>query len=230
MKGQSNRFEILSGPIYQNGDGLRLNGILYEEAPFAAPKGVVALRTPPDAAGNVSVVFAIPEVGKVNLPGDPVLPTEVVTLEIYGNRDDSETQGRVPLLRRAVDATEPFLERFVVPSSSTMATMNTFTVTLTRRGRTSEFSTHGMTEAFVWPELNFGPTTNPNILTLTWPESDYFTVEKADDLLPRWRPVDLTPTTMNGMARVDVPLRDDVGGEIFRLKLSPSAILSALDN
>ncbi|MDA0811338.1 MAG: hypothetical protein O3C21_02950 [Verrucomicrobia bacterium] len=161
---------VTRSPFFTNGLrlGLGPQGIVHATQPFNAPMQLAALKSPPDASGQVSMVFALPKLGDSTNGGLPAAPGEKVTIEFYANDGLAESQGRYPLFVREIDPTKAWSERFVVSPSSLMATKATFTVTLTRRGKTSEFSSRTVRETFVWPELLIAPS-KPGEITLAWP-------------------------------------------------------------
>jgi len=119
---------IERGPIYENNN----QGILYTVMPHD-PIPIFAGRSAPNANGEVLLIFS-------------ARPEEDVdgTMEIYGNDDCSNPEGRVPVLQQRVFRNEvrdkPFLAAISVPESSPIATLDGFTATLTIDDSTSTFS------------------------------------------------------------------------------------------
>ncbi len=100
-------------PIYGNGDGLGVAGIVYENNPHKAPMELAALRALADPSGKVTVIFALPKLGANTATNNvPVMPGEKATVEFFANNGPSDTQGRVPLFKRAIDPTKGWSERF----------------------------------------------------------------------------------------------------------------------
>lgn len=125
--------QITGNFIYENDAG-----IVYGEAPFNPPAGVLVMRTDPTDQDRVGVFVAVAPTGA---PGE-------VTLEIFGNRNCENAQGRVLLLKRAVAGNKPMLEFFSTESWNSFGTMNGFTVTATRGSSTSSFSPCGEAQPF----------------------------------------------------------------------------------
>lgn len=119
--------------VYENGAG-----IAYATAPFAAPEFVYAMRSDPSDTGRVGMFIAIPATGA---PGE-------VTLEIFGNRNCTEPQGRVPLLSRKVPGNAPFVEFFAADSLQSFGTLDGYTATVTRGAATSAYSPCGTVRPF----------------------------------------------------------------------------------
>ena len=229
--GETSAVSILGGSIYENGNGLGEAGILYDSKPFPAPRQVIALRTVSDTSGKVTVAFAVPTVGKYEddtEEGDaPNLMEEPqTTLEIWGNRDASETQGRTLVVSEVIDPGKPFAKKLEVESDSFIATAQNFTATLTRGIQTSGFSTASQAENIVWPELSFAPDAEPGEITFQWPVAagaGVFVVEESPTLEGPWHKRAVDPVRNGENLEVTLPVGD--GDQFFRLVLDPDAAL-----
>jgi hypothetical protein len=198
---------IQAGPIYANGTGLAFEGILYDTAPFPAPAPPVILRSRPGDNGKVTVVYLVAAVGG---PGD-------VEWEIYGNRA-TEDQGRTPLIRRTTQAAEPLIGKIEVEATSAFAVLENFTATITRDGRTSEFSksSPGLSFELSKPLLSIASDTE---LTMQWPGFPVVVPEQADNATGPWEPVTASPViSADGTAVLTLPI--EAGAKFFRLRLN----------
>jgi len=198
---------IQGGPIYANGTGLGLDGILYEVPPFPPPAPPLIMRSNPDANGKVTVVYLM---GAVGGDGD-------VEVEIYGNRQ-SESQGRTPLVRKTVKSSEPLIAKMEVAESAAFAVLENFTATASRDGRTSAFSA-------AVPALSFelskprAVAVSDTELTLQWSGSPFIVPEQADDPTGPWEPVTAQPVIgADGTAVLTLPIQ--AGSKFFRLRLN----------
>lgn len=198
---------IQAGPIYANGAGLGVEGIFYDTAPFPAPAPPVILRSRPDDNGKVVVVYLVAAAGG---PGE-------VELEIYGNRA-GENQGRTPLLRRTVPAAGPLIGKIEVEATSAFVVLESFTVTITREGRTSGFSqdSPGLSFELSKPQLAAASDTE---LTMQWSGFPLIAPEQADSPTGPWEPVTATPVIgADGTAVLTLPI--EAGTKFFRLRLN----------
>ncbi len=120
--------------IFENNDV----GINYTAPPHNSVT-VFPFKSDPDPNDDILLMFADRFMGMG-------VPTEDVsgTLEIYGNDDCSNPEGRVPVLTQSINRStlsdKPFLAAVKVPMRSPIASLNGFTATLTIDGSTSEFS------------------------------------------------------------------------------------------
>jgi hypothetical protein len=220
--GEENFLSVLGGSITENGNGRGDAGIAYDTEPFDSPRAVTVLRTAPDTAGKVTMAFAAHTVGKLNEGGDE----PQTTLEIWGNRNELETQGRALLMSEVIDPEKPFAKKLEVESDSFFATAKNFTATLTRGRQTSVFSSVSTAKNIVWPELSFAPEANPGEITFEWPYSDgagVFVVEESPSVDGPWRERTVPPVSDGTTVKVTLPVGD--GDQFFRLVLDPDAAL-----
>ena len=211
IPGGDNSVSIRSGVIYENGDGQGENGIFYDRSPLSPPRGLVGFRTLPNRAKRVAVIFGLPRVSR---PGQNFADENPV-LEIWGNRSEPDTQGRVLLVSESIDPQKPFV---LMKEFSSSIPMKNFTATLTYKGRTSAFSSHTMGEFFRRPELNFGPSDGDSI-TLIWPDSPFFMLQTFNGKNPFWEQVQSEIVQKAGWNTVTLSIQDDVETEMFRLAL-----------
>jgi len=198
---------IQGRPIFGNGDGTALNGILHEFIPFPPPV-IVGIRVPPpNPGGKVKMIFT----GVVPASSGEAL------LEIYGNRE-GEMQGRTPLLRRTVAEGVPFLETLEVEENSAFTTLEVLTATVTRDGKTSGFSKATPIIHGALPPVQVTGATDTDI-TLQWPAGLPVQVERAISPEGPWQTFPVTPVIANGTAVATVPM-DSTGANFFRLKLA----------
>jgi hypothetical protein len=199
---------IQGGPIYENGTGLGLEGILYETPPFPSPPPPLILRTSPAGEAKVDVLLIADAAGG---EGE-------VEIEIFGNRA-SESQGRTPLIRRKLKASEPILERMEVEPSSAFAVLESFTATVTRDGRTSEFSLPSTALSFELTKPRV-VSVSDNELTLQWPGWPIIVAEQSDTPTGPWELVTTVPVVgPDGMAVLTLPI--EAGSKFIRLRLPP---------
>jgi hypothetical protein len=141
-----------------------------------------------------------------------------VEIEIFGNRA-SESQGRTPLIRRKLKASEPILERMEVEPSSAFAVLESFTATVTRDGRTSEFSLPSTALSFELTKPRV-VSVSDNELTLQWPGWPIIVAEQSDTPTGPWELVTTVPVVgPDGMAVLTLPI--EAGSKFIRLRLPP---------
>lgn len=198
---------IQGGPIYANGTGLSFEGILYDAPPTPPSGPPVILRSTAGDSGKVTVVYVVAAAGGVG----------EVEIEIYGNRA-LESQGRTPLIRRTTPAAQALIGKIEVEPSSAFAVLETFSVTVTRDGRTSEFSeaSPGLPFELSKPKLVAVSDTE---LTMQWSGSPLIVPEEADSPNGPWEPVTAQPVLgADGTAILTLPT--DAGTKFFRLRLN----------
>lgn len=217
---------LTGGSLYGNGNGLGPKGIFYDAEPFSAPERLFVFRTAPDDSNNSSVVFAIPTIG--GLTEDAVDEAETL-LEIWGNRNEEETQGYTRLLSQVIDPSKPFAKGFVVSADSFYVAAQNFTATLTRTligaKWTSTFSQAVEPERIVLPELELSLDTAPGVLGFQWPASSHpglFAVEEASSPNGPWHIVDVGPVRDGDNMTVSLPV--GTGNQYFRLAMNPDGI------
>ncbi|MCD8534657.1 MAG: right-handed parallel beta-helix repeat-containing protein, partial [Verrucomicrobia bacterium] len=198
---------IQGGPIYANGTGLSFEGILYNTPPIPPSAPPVILRSTAGDSGKVTVVYVVAAPGGVG----------EVEIEIYGNRA-LESQGRTPLLRRTTPAEQALIGKLEVEPGSAFAVLETFSVTVTRDGRTSEFSkvSPGLSFELSKPQLVAVSDTE---LTMQWSGSPLIFPEQADSPNGPWEPVTAQPVIgADGTAVLTLPT--EAGTKFFRLRLN----------
>ena len=196
---------IQGGPLYQNGDGAPEAALLYLDQ--SHPRPVVSVFPTPSAvlpAGKAGFTFA--GVSPSDSGGD-------VEIEIYGNRA-GERQGRTPLGRRTVKANEPFAILLEGDKGSALDTLPEFSVTATQDGRTSTFSQVKPVTIEVKPVVT---STSATDITLQWPATVPFILERAHTPSGPWVPVVTVPMIVDDTAIVTLPLDGDA--QYFRLIL-----------
>jgi PKD repeat protein len=127
---------IRNGPIFENGDH---RGIAYRgTGQPLPPASLTAMRTAPDTDGNVRLA-----IGAFPLGRGPTI------VEVYGNRDCDDPEGRVPILSRTVPDNGFLYEVLTLEESAIFATVGAITATATSPdGSTSTFSPCAPVEAF----------------------------------------------------------------------------------
>jgi hypothetical protein len=228
---ENNAVLIQGGSIYKNGNGSKATGIVYESAPFEPVSKFFVLKSQPHkVTGLVDVTFAVPEVGGVSEEGGIELKT---VLEIWGNPNDDEQQGRTLLLSKEIDPNDDFSYKTSVKADSAFATASNYTATLTRDKFTSVHSQAFKAVAFEWPELNFTPSEGEGAITLSedevgfrWPvglDAELFTLETASSFAGPWSTYEDSPTVNGDLVEAVVPLRPGEQ-QLFRLRINPSSL------
>jgi hypothetical protein len=165
------------------------------------------MRSRPGDNGKVTVVYLLAAPGGAG----------EVEWEIYGNRA-MESQGRTPLLRRTGSAAQPLIGKIEVESTSAFVTLENFTVTVTRDGRTSGFSEEspGLSFELSKPKLVVASDTE---LTMQWSGSPLIIPEQAESPTGPWEPVTANPViSADGTAVLTLPI--EAGSKFFRLRLN----------
>jgi hypothetical protein len=166
------------------------------------------------------VVFVTPNLsppaGKVSFAFTGVAPANPgsdVEIEIYGNRA-GERQGRTPLARRTVKPNDKFMFQLEGDPDSALATLPEFSATATQNGRTSTFSPVKPVKVEAKPVVTAATATD---ITLQWPATIPFTLERATTPSGPWLPVLTVPMIVDDIASVTLPLDGD--SQFFRLVL-----------
>jgi hypothetical protein len=228
---ENNAVLIQGGSIYKNGNGFKATGIVYESAPFDPVSKFFVLKSQPHkVTGLVDVTFAVPEVGGISEEGGLELKT---VLEIWGNPNDDEQQGRTLLLSKEIDPNEDFSYKTSVKADSAFATASNYTATLTRGKFTSTHSQAFKSVAFEWPELNYTPSEGEGAITLSedevgfrWPvvmDPELFILETASSFAGPWSTYEDSPTVNGDVVEAVVPLRPGEQ-QLFRLRINPSSL------
>ncbi len=196
--------------FYLNGDGMREAGIRYASAPFPAPELRVLRATDP-RTGQVTVIIAASAVGGAG----------EVTYDIFANPAEAQTQGRHYVGEATAAAGAELVRAQVVAPDSMLATSPSITVTASRGGATSAFSTRGVAEMVVFPELDFVDSPSDRI-TLQWNKPDpenLFVVTQSVSGGP-WE-VSNSPVMSSGDALLSSFAISDADEQIFRLEINP---------
>jgi hypothetical protein len=227
---ENNAVLIQGGSIYKNGNGSKEVGIVYEDAPLEPVSKFFVLKSQPHkSTGLVDITFAVPEVGGLSEEGGVELKT---VLEIWGNPNDDERQGRTLLLSKEIDPNEDFSYKTSVKPSSAFATASNYTATLTRGKFTSVHSQAFKPVAFEWPELNFTPSEGEGAITLSedeigfrWPvvvDPELFLLETATSFAGPWTPFE-GASVEGDVVEAVVPLGQGEQ-QLFRLRINPSSL------
>lgn len=225
-----NAVKILGGSYYKNGTGAAALGISYEAGYENPLEDLFVFRSNIDAnTGMVDVTFAIPAL----LDEDSNENNLETTLEIWGNRNNAETQGRTLLLSKPYDPTRDFSHKVTVKPDSAFVSAQNFTTTLTRNAFTSPFSQPVLPKALEWPRLDFAPpqgqggvTIKEDEVAFEWAiieDPELFILEEASSFAGPWRPVSASTSVDNGKAQVTVSLKNQ-DEQFFRLRINPSAL------
>ena len=199
---------IRSPSIYLNGTGAGDVGIAYDEAPFAPPSKVVALRSKPDENGTVTLIVAVAPPGGAG-----------ATVEVFGN-SAGEAQGRTLAAQRELEADEPFVEEYEVAEGSSFTEFANLTATYTQGESTSSFSAPAEVEDIILPDLRIEYAEGE--LALRWSLLEYYRIVSGPTPDGPWTPAELVVKREGGgfVARVEV------GEEpvFFSLELDAAAV------
>ena len=204
---------VRKGTIYANGDGMGAAGIRYASAPFAAPSTKV-IRTTDPVSGQIKIILAV----------SPVAGGGVVEFDLFANPAEDQTQGRSYLFKKSALAGEKFLLVQNVRPDSALATSPSLTLTATKGGSTSAFSTRAVADTVVWPGLDFADSP-PDRVTLTWMKpdpADLFFIEQSVGGGP-WMPSN-SPVRADGDRLFSDFAIADADSQILRLAVNPAAI------
>lgn len=229
VDGADDYVDLESVSIYENGETTTgIEGILYASAPHSPPSNLGIARSLPDASGNVQMTFVLPVLGATaGSPGLPAIPGETAKIEIFGNPNTDDAQGRTPLFTRNIDPTKTWYEILTVSAGSAIASQRNFTATVTRRGKTSSFSITRVAVPVVTPELKIEPS-EAGFVVLSWQNSgisDFYKLEETTFLEDgtSWLRTNRTINNSGTTSTVRVPIEGD--SQFFRIVPNPDALL-----
>lgn len=196
---------IQGGPLYENGSGDSAEAILYLDQSNPVPSVFILskLTTP---GGKIALSFT--GVAPSAAGGD-------VEIEIYGNRA-GERQARTPLGRRMVRPNDRFSFALEGEPGSAFDTLPEFSATATQNGRTSVLTPVKRVKVEARPIVTGTTSTD---ISLQWPATVPFTLERGNGPAGPWVPVLVVPMVVDGIATVTLPL--DGESQYFRLVLDP---------
>lgn len=217
------RAKILSNLIYLNGDGSGKPGINHEDPPFSAPTKILVVESNADSEGMFTVAFFTNSPEAFAEEGEPEPET---IIEIFGNPGENETQGRTLLVSETIDPSKPFFKSFSVEADSVYRTSQNFTITLTRGGVTSQFSSPRTPLNFEVPTLQIEPSDSDEVV-VSWEdpgEENLFTIEETRELTDgdSWTLTAEELEEVGDRTQVTLPILGE--SQFFRLTFNPNVL------